>query len=273
MLADRTQALARAIEEQQLALRRQETERLELIGRLAGGWPTISTTFWQRSCSTPTWSRWLLIAKTRRYNRQSQTEIRTATEFARDLVAQLLAYSGRGPVLRETVDVASRVSSIVDLLQGMARTSNVELELRSESTSSVEADPTHIGQVLMNLVTNAIEACDPGGRVQVSLRDTYLNASDVEDMMVSSSFREGHFLEARVSDTGRGVPEGRLDRLFEPYFTTREEGSGLGLAAVHGIIQSEGGALAIDSTPGVAVSSGPSYRYRSNSKFRASQSS
>jgi len=114
---------------------------------------------------------------------------------------------------------------------------------------TIEADPTQIHQVLMNLCTNAAHAMsEKGGVLEVSLTKFDLKAD------ASSLYPEiepGPYLKLRVRDTGYGIPPEILSKIFDPYFTTKEagKGTGLGLAVVHGIIKSQRGAITVASEP------------------------
>src|SRR5262249_46711257 len=127
------------------------------------------------------------------------------------------------------------------------------IELRQEladTISTVVADPTQIHQVLLNLCTNAAHAMrDKGGTLTVGL-DT---CECVADLPVGAPrLPLGPYVRLTVQDTGHGMTPAIVERIFEPFFTTKDvgEGTGLGLAVVHGIIVNHGGAIRVDSTPG-----------------------
>jgi CheY-like chemotaxis protein len=108
--------------------------------------------------------------------------------------------------------------------------------------------PTHVHQVLMNLCTNAAHAMEEnGGMLEVSVNDTTI---DMMDMI--HGLKPGEYIEIKVTDTGRGIAPQNLRTIFEPYFTTKPvgEGTGMGLAVVHGIVENYGGQITVDSTIG-----------------------
>jgi CheY-like chemotaxis protein len=113
------------------------------------------------------------------------------------------------------------------------------------------ADPTQIHQVLMNLCTNAAHAMDDKGILEVELSHVDLSKSDLTDQSIVD-LKPGPYLKLCVSDTGSGMDKATLERIFDPYFTTKEvgKGSGLGLAVVHGIIKRHDGAATVRSEPG-----------------------
>ena len=113
------------------------------------------------------------------------------------------------------------------------------------------ADPTQIHQVLMNLCTNAAHAMGDKGILEVRLSPVDLSKSDLTEQSIID-LKPGPYLKLCVSDTGSGMDKATLERIFDPYFTTKEvgKGSGLGLAVVHGIIKRHDGAITVQSEPG-----------------------
>ncbi len=112
------------------------------------------------------------------------------------------------------------------------------------------ADPTQIHQIIMNLCTNAYHAMrDTGGILTLTLQDMEITK---EDVGLLSGIAPGPYIRLEVSDTGTGMAKETLSKIFEPYFTTKEigEGTGLGLAVVHGIVQGHNGHIAVSSEPG-----------------------
>jgi PAS domain S-box-containing protein len=185
--------------------------------------------------------------------RQSLKEIHKAAERARDLVRQILAFSRKGEQKR----IPLRVSAIVkEALKFLRPALPVTIDIHQQldelppEGDTVIADPTQIHQVLMNLCTNAAQAMgDKGGALHVALS---LVRFDVHDLTRPAELGPGPYIRLKVSDTGQGMDRAVMDRIFEPYFTTKRpgEGTGLGLAVVHGIVKSHGGAITVYSTPG-----------------------
>jgi CheY-like chemotaxis protein/anti-sigma regulatory factor (Ser/Thr protein kinase) len=111
------------------------------------------------------------------------------------------------------------------------------------------ADPTEIHQILMNLCANAAHAmAEKGGVLDVRLSEAVMESSTLPDPQMEP----GRYFQLTVSDTGHGIPPEVVDRIFEPFFSTkeREEGTGLGLSIVHGIVKKLDGAISVDSAPG-----------------------
>jgi two-component system cell cycle sensor histidine kinase/response regulator CckA len=128
-------------------------------------------------------------------------------------------------------------------------TIEIRRDLRAGS-DIVMADPTQVHQVMMNLGANAGHAMkDTGGVLEVLLDEVYMDRESISD---HNDIPPGPYLRLTVSDTGHGIPEIVLKRIFEPYFTTKKtgEGTGMGLAVIHGIVKSHGGDVTVYSEPG-----------------------
>ncbi len=162
-----------------------------------------------------------------------------ATERATAIVDQLKRFAKQDQGARRACDLAQLAKDAVALLQPEARRRGVTLSAKLEEQLSVVADDGALHQVFVNLVTNALQATDRGGRI------------DVE------AVRDDSAVVVRVRDTGCGIAEQDLQRVFEPFFTTRadvadaaQRGSGLGLSVSFGIVESHGGALTVASKVG-----------------------
>ncbi len=174
-----------------------------------------------------------------------------AAARARDLVKQILTFSRMTEQERKPVHLSPIIKEVVKLLRAsLPSTIEIRQEIGSQPNSVVMADPTQIHQVLMNLCTNAAHAMrEKGGVLGVSLEEVNVESMDVGSL---HGIEPGQYLKLTVSDTGCGMSSGILERIFEPYFTTKRpgEGTGLGLAVVHGIVRSHGGAINVFSEPG-----------------------
>lgn len=161
---------------------------------------------------------------------------------ARTLTQQLLTFSkGGSPVLEATT-----IDQLVDdCAQFMLRGSNVRCELTKDPQLwPVDADKGQIGQVINNLVINADQAMPDGGILKVSLSNMKNDRKQVRALAA------GDYVCIRVQDQGTGIPAENLNRIFDPYFTTKKEGNGLGLASSYSIIQNHQGIIVVDSTIG-----------------------
>jgi PAS domain S-box-containing protein len=183
--------------------------------------------------------------------KKSLKEVLNASRRARDLVKQILAFSRKSEQERIPMQIGPIVKEALKLLRSSLPTT-IEIRQNIESeTGIVEADPTQIHQILMNLCTNASYAMgEEGGILQVAIGNAQLGSSDSE--LTHFDVTPGNYLRLTVSDTGQGMPPEVLERIFEPYYTTKErgEGTGLGLSVVHGIVKSYGGTITAYSEPG-----------------------
>jgi PAS domain S-box-containing protein len=169
---------------------------------------------------------------------------------ATDLVRQILAFSRQGREERTPLEIGPIVKEILKLLRA-SLPSSIEIRQAIENDiGKMEADPTQIHRVLMNLCTNAAHAMrKDGGLLEVSLSRVDMDAGTAAQY---PNLLPGRYIKLSVSDTGHGMSPEVLEKIFDPYFTTKEagEGSGLGLAVVHGIVESLRGAITTSSKPG-----------------------
>ncbi len=173
-------------------------------------------------------------------------EILKAGVRAKDLVGQILMFSRSTKMEKKALKAVPIIKEVCKFLRSTIPSS---IEIRQNITSKsdlVMADPTQLHQVLMNLSTNACHAMkERGGVLEISLEDVLLS----EDTADYPDLKGGPYLKLTVKDTGHGMDTENLNRIFEPYFTSKEqgEGTGLGLAVVHGIIKDHGGAIKVTS--------------------------
>lgn len=181
---------------------------------------------------------------------QCLKEIRDAGNRARDLVAQISAFSRRSDDIRKPIRLQTVIEEAMKLLRSSIP-STIEIECRLDGDCGpVLADPTQMHQVIMNLCTNASHAMrDGGGSLRIGLAKT-----DSPPIMSLNNNKGDAVSWARltVADSGIGIAKEILERIFEPYFTTKErgEGTGMGLSTVHGIVTSHGGTITVDSVLG-----------------------
>ncbi len=175
-------------------------------------------------------------------------QVRTASKRARDLIRQILTFSRKSPQEKQPVQIMLVVKEAARLLRSsMPSTIDIRQQLNSESF--VNADPTQIHQVVMNLCTNAFHAMEQEeGVLTVTLDEVDARTIRGDNPQLSS----GAYIRLTIEDTGTGMPPEVMSKIFDPYFTTKEQtkGSGMGLAVVHGIVDSHGGTIKVDSKPG-----------------------
>jgi two-component system cell cycle sensor histidine kinase/response regulator CckA len=177
-------------------------------------------------------------------------QILDAARRGRDMVSQILAFARRKDEDRRPVDIVAVIQESMKLLRiSMPKTIFISESLDIPSAFA-RADPTQIGQVLMNLGSNAAHAMrDRPGTFEVRLSEVKLDADEAGRYV---GLKPGAYIRLTASDTGPGMTPEVLERIFEPFFTTKSsgEGSGLGLSVVHGIVKSHGGAITVTSQPG-----------------------
>jgi CheY-like chemotaxis protein/two-component sensor histidine kinase len=179
--------------------------------------------------------------------RESIDQIRLAADRARRLVQQILAFSRRETPLMRAQPVAPVVHETLALLRATLP-ANVMLGVDiATDRMIVRVDATQLQQVVLNLCTNAWQALPQGvGRVDVTVREVTLGRSDDEGIP------PGRYVHLAVRDNGLGMDAATRERIFDPFFTTKSpgQGTGLGLAVVHGIVASHGGVISVESAPG-----------------------
>jgi len=224
-----------------------QSQRLESIGRLAGG---IAHDFNNLLMVVKSYAELAQqgLSTGDRKIRDKLSEIDRAADRAADLVRQLLAF-GRRQVLKPEV---VHVNELVMGLEGMlSRIIGDDVELivdLSPDAAYTRVDPALLEQVIVNLVVNARDAMPRGGGVTVSTR----SVDRVLDESREGSDGRRRWVELAVTDTGAGIDPTVRDRIFEPYYTTKEmeKGTGLGLATVYGIVEQSGGTIEVESEPG-----------------------
>ncbi len=170
---------------------------------------------------------------------------------AAELAGQMLAYSGRGLFVVRDLDLSSLVLENAQLLRS-AISGTVALDLRpGRELPHVRADVAQFQQVLLSLVTNASEAIgEIEGVITVSTGVGDCNQEFLNRSVIEQKPRPGRFVRLAVADTGCGMNDETLQRMFDPFFSTKFTGRGLGLSAVLGIVKGHGGAIIVDSEPG-----------------------
>jgi PAS domain S-box-containing protein len=239
----------KALEEERLRLEVQlnQAQRMEAIGTLAGG---IAHDFNNILSSVIGYSELSLEkAKKGTLLHSNLQEVFNAGMRAKDLVKQILAYSRQTEQELQPIRVKLIVKETLKLLRASLPTT-IEIRQNIQSDESVLADATQIHQILMNLCTNAGHAMrEAGGTLEVSLSDVEL---DTEFAAQNPEFQPGVYQILSVSDTGHGISADEMEKIFNPFFTTKQpdEGTGMGLSVVHGIVKSHGGEIKVYSEPG-----------------------
>ena len=234
-------------ERQELQVQLLQAQRMETVGRLAGG---IAHDF-NNLLTAIIGSSSLILATMAPDdpNRELVIEINEVGERAAQLTRQILAFSRRQVLKPRTLVLNEVVAGIEPLLRRTIG-EDVALELLLDpDLPATEIDPHQMEQVLMNLAVNARDAMPEGGRLIV---ETAASVPDAAFLKAYPKARSGRYVVLAVTDTGCGMDQETVPRVFEPFFTTRGvgEGTGLGLSIVLGIVEQSGGFVTADSEPG-----------------------
>jgi PAS domain S-box-containing protein len=185
-------------------------------------------------------------------NRPLIEEVMKAAERAAELTRQLLAYAGKGRFVMRTLDLSELVREIGSLVQiSFPKHAQMRMQL-ADDLPGIDADPGQLQQIVMNLVINGAEAIGPQGG-SVLVRTTLQDVDEPYIDTMSSAgelMRPGRYVALEVHDTGAGMDEETLAKIFDPFFSTKFAGRGLGLSAVLGIVRAHKGALKVYSKPG-----------------------
>ncbi|MCP4692853.1 MAG: response regulator [Desulfobacterales bacterium] len=237
-----------SVEKEELEERLRQARKMEAIGALAGGVAhdfnnilgIILGNVELAMLDIPTWSPVHF----------NFDEIRTACQRARDVVKQLLSFSRKTRHARKPVKINTVIKESLKLLRASIPTIiDIHANIPKEC-GAILADPTQIHQVLINLCTNAAHAMyESGGVLEVRLQEVEVR-EDVSPRY--HDLKPDRYIKLTVSDTGCGIDPEIKDRIFDPYFTTKEmdKGTGIGLSVVHGIIEDHDGVISVESAPG-----------------------
>jgi len=234
-------------ERRNLELKIRQAQKMESIGQLAGG---IAHDF-NNILSAIVGNLYLakLDAAGNPATLEGLENISKATRRATELVNQILTFSRKGKQEREPINLNDVVMEALKLLRAsLPATIRIQNELTR--TPNVLANATAVHQAIMNLGTNAWHAMrDQAGELKVEMAVLEV---DVDFAKTHPDLHPGQYVQLSVSDTGHGMDRGTLDHIFEPFFTTKAvgEGTGLGLAVVHGIMKSHDGGISVYSHPG-----------------------
>ena len=230
------------------------TQKLESLGVLAGG---IAHDF--NNLLMGIRARAELIGMTERLDPEigeDVTAILKASDQAAALCRQMLVYAGRGSLAVSTVDLSACPREIQEMLRSsVSRRVDLALEL-SEQPLWVAGDITQLRQVVLNLVTNAsdaVESTGHAGTVKVATRRALVDRDWLSRAIIGSELAAGEFAILEISDDGVGMDEVTARQIFDPFFSSKGAGRGLGLASTLGVIRSHKGALSLETRPGTGT--------------------
>ncbi len=238
-------------EEEKLKLESQlrQAQKMEAIGTLAGG---IAHDFNNILSIIFGYNELAKEEQDPANRRNHLEEIEKAAKRAKELVAQILAFSRKAEQQMQPLQVSLIIKEALKMLRSSIP-ATIEIRQNIASNGMVLADPTQIHQIIMNLCTNAYHAMrETGGTLAVSLDQVTIGPEEYG----YAGLAPGNYLKLAVSDTGCGIEPKIFEKIFEPYFTTKKigEGTGMGLAVVHGIVKSHHGHITVYSEPGKGTS-------------------
>ena len=246
------QGLARDVTEQKIMENRiQQSQKMEAIGNLAGG---IAHDFNNILGGIIGYTQ-LIKAHTQKLPKIQQyvKQVMKASERATELVKQILLFSRKTESEKIPSDIVLIAKEVIKLLRASIP-STIEIKHHfKDGLSPVLADPTQIHQVFMNLCSNASYAMKSnGGCLDLTLTDVIVTNKYNNEFQ---EIKPGEYIKLSISDTGMGMDRQTIEKMFDPYFTTKEigDGTGLGLATVHGIVKNHKGIIQVESEKGVGT--------------------
>lgn len=243
-----------AAEADRLAMERalHETQRHESLGLLAGG---IAHDFNNLLTSILGHTELALLdgAATQSI-RNHLDQIVGGARMAARLAGQLLAYAGKSQVHPQPVGLNQLTQTMADLIRvSLPKAARLHYEL-SPDLPMIEGDLAQLQQVVLNLLTNAADALDgEDGDLLLRTGHAQLSTSELHSIEPTARLTAGHYVRLEVQDSGRGMDQATIGRIFDPFFSTKGTGRGLGLAAVRGIVQSHRGLIHVQSVPGAGT--------------------
>jgi PAS domain S-box-containing protein len=237
---------------QRLEAQLRQAQKMEAIGTLAGG---IAHDFNNILGAIIGYSEMAIYdTEERSMMRHNMEQVLKAGHRAKDLVKQILAFSRKSEQDKKVILITPIIKEVLKLLRASLPTT-IEIRHHFEpNLGAIFADPTQIHQVIMNLGTNSAHAMEnTGGLLDVNLLNVDIGT---EDAAKFGELEPGRYVGLVVNDTGHGIDAATLERIFEPYFTTKtkEKGTGMGLAVVHGIVKGHNGGIKVISKPGKGTS-------------------
>lgn len=239
-------------QEREIERRLRQSQKLEAIGTLASG---IAHDFNNILSAIIGYGELALMNLDKSAESHADiTEVVKAGNRAKELVAQILTFSRQRHEQPQAVQISDMVGEVVKFIRASLPSTIAISQSLPEEKAYVMADPVQIHQILLNLCTNAAHAMrERGGKLDITVD---IIAVDTRFSSSNPDLIGGDYVRIVVTDTGTGIPHDLLDRIFEPYFTTKKagEGTGLGLAVVHGIVTQYHGSITVSSETGNGTS-------------------
>lgn len=184
------------------------------------------------------------------YNKERLEQIIQSAEKAADLSRQMLAYAGKTQIVKTPTELNVLISRMQGVLMStLGEKMQLELDLSPDQIVS-NIDPTQIEQILLNLVSNARQASHGEGEVIIRTGIENIVSVQADEALFGTRETGGKFVFFEVEDSGDGIPSDKLKRIFDPFFTSRDDGRGLGLAVVYGVVKGHHGLIRAQTVPG-----------------------
>jgi signal transduction histidine kinase/ActR/RegA family two-component response regulator len=248
LFQDLTDKKLTEVENEKLESRLQQAQKMEAIGTLAGG---IAHDFNNILSGIMGYAQLGMMETERDSDTHRWLQgVQEACDRASELVRQILTFSRQGEQERAPVQIHLIIKEALKLLRATLPL-NIDIQEKiSRESGVILADSTQIHQLVMNLCTNAYHSMlDQGGTLEVILQPEEISP---DARVQQFDLEPGPYLRLTIADTGCGMDNATLNKIFDPYFTTKEadKGTGLGLSVVHGIVESHGGAISVHSAQG-----------------------
>ncbi len=239
-------------EQKQLQMRMQQAQKLESMGMLAGGIAHDFNNLLMGVLANASIALEEIAPDSP--GRKSLESIELSAQRAADLANQMLTYSGKARLIVQPMNLSALVLEMGNLLQASTSKRAVVTYDLNDALPAIEGDPTQLRQVVMNLITNASEAMeDRDGTIALRTYPTELSAGDIPETNYNFEIEPGRYVCLEVRDEGCGMDDATRERIFDPFFTSKFTGRGLGLATVMGIVRGHYGAIMVDSKLGVGT--------------------
>ncbi len=230
------------------ARRRMDNKRLESLGLFAGGIAHDFNNLLLTVIGNATLAKRDLPPDSPVRDRLAQIE--QAAKKAAELTGQILAFAGRSSFRAERIDLDCLLERSLEELRPLTREADVRLEIECRPVQ-IQADPNQLRQLLANLISNAIEALpNPSGQIRIRTGEIEVDPAAMRLYYLADDLAAGRYAFIEVIDEGCGMDSGTEVRMFEPFFSTKFAGRGLGLPAVLGIVRAHGGTLNVYSEHG-----------------------
>jgi len=217
-----------------------KAQKIESLGVLAGGIAHDFNNILTSILGNVSLAKTYLSPQDEVFERLAATE--KASLRAKALTQQLLTFSRGGTPIKKTICITDSLKESADFI---LRGANVQCEfVVTEEIWSVEIDEGQIGQVINNLIINASQAMPDGGSIRIHLENVRVGGQD------ELPFKNGEYVKISIEDQGSGIPQEHLSKIFDPYFSTKKQGNGLGLTVSYSIIKKHNGHIAVESELG-----------------------